>query len=563
MYKFDAFISYRRRDGTLFAKRLRHRLVDYRLPNIFTNEKRKLKIYLDEIYEHATDDFFKNTIQPALKHSRVLIVIQTPLAAERRDDEQENWVAREIRYFSSLPQGQNIWVALAIGSFNDTLPADLQQELPNVERVDIRSLGSFFPSLNEDDLLKFIGPLHGIPHEQMPELRREELKRKRRQRLILGSTIGLVIAIISSLLIFSLWSWRNSQREADRQLALRMASESKNIPAGEYDLAYLLSAEASRRKDVPQASRTLIELSFQNPKLYKYFHCPLGNTANEVAFLENKNLLLLGCGNQVLFFDIKTGDLIREIKISHSGTIFPIPSSDIIVVGGDDSLGIIHLDNTYTRIPAHNSAIERFYYDESEKTLYTRDVNRYTKCWAVEKKRVLLLNDTCDYKFIEKDNLNNLSILHCNEEPVFRYDSPWVLESDLGLIAYASESNNVIVRQLDQCYTLPGNTHNLSSLKSATISSKHFIASAGQIGRDRHGAILWDLNQYNPLANKIWSGDGTSGSIATGMVNLSQCTYLVRACMFLINQVRLLLQGVMIVFQFPSIQWLYRTTIVR
>ena len=55
-YLYDAFISYRRSDGTNVATWLRRRLQDYRLPRSLS-AKRKLRVYLDTAFERANEDF--------------------------------------------------------------------------------------------------------------------------------------------------------------------------------------------------------------------------------------------------------------------------------------------------------------------------------------------------------------------------------------------------------------------------------------------------------------------------------------------------------------------------
>lgn len=64
---FDAFISYRRSDGSSLAKWLRHRIKSHSLPKQLTvpGSRKKLDAYLDVAYEHATKHFFVNTILPA------------------------------------------------------------------------------------------------------------------------------------------------------------------------------------------------------------------------------------------------------------------------------------------------------------------------------------------------------------------------------------------------------------------------------------------------------------------------------------------------------------------
>ena len=75
----DAFISYRRSDGTAVARWLRRALVGYRLPRALRSRHAdKLRVYLDTVYERATSDFYERSIKPALQSSRFLIVVATP-----------------------------------------------------------------------------------------------------------------------------------------------------------------------------------------------------------------------------------------------------------------------------------------------------------------------------------------------------------------------------------------------------------------------------------------------------------------------------------------------------
>ena len=130
---YDAFISYRRSDGARAAAALRQCLRDYRLPPSLApaSERGPLNIYLDVIYERAAEDFFVTTIKPALAASRFMILVQTPDTLRPRQDGAPNWVAREIEYFETLPQRQNISVALAKGEFGGPLAGGLQRSHPN------------------------------------------------------------------------------------------------------------------------------------------------------------------------------------------------------------------------------------------------------------------------------------------------------------------------------------------------------------------------------------------------------------------------------------------------
>jgi hypothetical protein len=207
-FKFDAFISYRRSDGGTFARRLRRRLLDYRLPKPFSARpnRPRLSIYLDTIYERATEDFFEQTIQPALAASRHLIVVQTPSTLRPRSDGEPNWLVREIEYFRALPQGREISVALAKGDFAAPLPAGLRTDFPNIEVVDCRQTRWLNPLKSSDLLLTFLAKLYDIPQERMPELRQEDARRRAGRTLGLLGAAALLVLLLSGLLVWALYS---------------------------------------------------------------------------------------------------------------------------------------------------------------------------------------------------------------------------------------------------------------------------------------------------------------------------------------------------------------------
>ena len=104
-FAFDAFISYRRSDGSRAAHWLRRALKTYRLPPpLRQGETPPLRIFLDTAYERASEDFYERNIKPALQTSRYLIVVATPDSLKPRADGGPNWVEREIADFRQMPQ---------------------------------------------------------------------------------------------------------------------------------------------------------------------------------------------------------------------------------------------------------------------------------------------------------------------------------------------------------------------------------------------------------------------------------------------------------------------------
>lgn len=261
-FNYGAFISYRRSDGTPFANNLRRRLIGFKLPKQFreTPPRPKPRVYLDTVYERASPDFFENTIKKALRESRCLIIIQTPGAVESRSDGQLNWVEQEIAYFRTLPQRDRIFVALAIGSFDDPLPGDLHRERANMERVDIRKIGLLAAFAGDQAILPFVEEVYGIDNTRRTELSRET-ERLRAQRLTLYGLITLFIVFaLAALAIAALIQRSEAIHQRNRAEEATRLSESRRQTAEAERMraeSEKSKAEAERRNAEQQRDRAL------------------------------------------------------------------------------------------------------------------------------------------------------------------------------------------------------------------------------------------------------------------------------------------------------------------
>ena len=222
-FKYDAFISYRRSDGTPLARWLRSRLLSYSLPkSLRPGKQEKLNIYLDTVYERATEDFFSQNIEPSLQQSRFLIVISTPDALQQRPDVSPNWVYREVETFCLLPQGKNILVGLAKGEVYHPLPGDLIERFPRIEIIDFRTLGFarfiWWPKLwrLSEELLKIVAPLYDIKVEDMPLLRLEESRRSQRNLWLTVIFSFILFATMTGLFIWSFLSLASARQQLIR-----------------------------------------------------------------------------------------------------------------------------------------------------------------------------------------------------------------------------------------------------------------------------------------------------------------------------------------------------------
>lgn len=110
-YNFFAFISYSSEDAR-WGKRVQRRLEGYRMPATLCSEHGWDRNPMNPIFFAQMDiqpGDLNEELKARLQASRNLIVITSPRSA------QSEWVAKEIAYFHSLPQGNNIFFFIVDG----------------------------------------------------------------------------------------------------------------------------------------------------------------------------------------------------------------------------------------------------------------------------------------------------------------------------------------------------------------------------------------------------------------------------------------------------------------
>jgi tetratricopeptide (TPR) repeat protein len=214
---YDAFISYRRSDGTTVARWLRRELENFRLPrSLRASFDRKLRVYLDTAYERGTSDFYEGTVKPALLASRYLLVVATPDAVQRAEG-RDDWIRREVVDFTAGPNGANVIAVRGSGEFNDPLPAELTSRFRNIEIVDLRGASRLWflnptkASRLASERLKLIAPLIDLPADAMPRLRQED---ERRQQARLGTAAGASLAVLTAVSATSIFALQSSFKAA-------------------------------------------------------------------------------------------------------------------------------------------------------------------------------------------------------------------------------------------------------------------------------------------------------------------------------------------------------------
>ncbi|MBR5345041.1 MAG: SEL1-like repeat protein [Clostridia bacterium] len=193
---YDAFISYSHKDMR-WARWIQERLESYRLPKDLLEEsevkKQNLKVFRDQTDLAGVE--LQASLQRELEACRTMIVICSPNSAA------STWVNEEIRYFKSLGRADSIIPFIVDGEPESSNPEIecFPEELRN--DADHHFMGANTQEIGKNNaLLKVISVCLGVRFDRLAN---REQKRRRRNFLISGSILLLVVAVFVGLL------WRN------------------------------------------------------------------------------------------------------------------------------------------------------------------------------------------------------------------------------------------------------------------------------------------------------------------------------------------------------------------
>jgi tetratricopeptide (TPR) repeat protein len=218
-YRYWAFISYTSADEK-WARWLHRSIEDYRLPKSFVGKhtsptgelvpQRFRPIILDRDELPAAADL-KEEVRGALRHSRSLIVVCSPRAA------QSTWVDTEVRTFRDLGRGERILAIIIDGDPNavdgdQCFPPALRDGLPLAADLRPRRMGG---DGRTNAKLKLLAAMLGVSFDA---LKQRDAHRKIRRLQFMLAGVSLL------LLSFATLAWyANQQRLAatrSRQQAL-------------------------------------------------------------------------------------------------------------------------------------------------------------------------------------------------------------------------------------------------------------------------------------------------------------------------------------------------------
>jgi hypothetical protein len=368
-FDFDAFISYRRLDGSVAARSLRNSLLSYKVPQDLRRqdgtEYPKLQVYRDEPYERATDDFFAKNIEPALHASKSLILVATPSILRPPQPDQENWVEREIHSFLSMMEPdtvdqRSIIVVRATGEIGGRLPDVLSAKFPRIQQLDFRDVSRFFNwwpprrSRLRDVVVRIAAEIHGIETKNLPLLLREE-ERRQQKTLWLAVVLLSLIVVVISILAGLAWHQRGQAIARGNELKEQLIT---TVAATHPDT--LLGALLLRELGEDQPPVGAFDAAFRvldSPLPYAQTEAVSGSIERRPSFRDDGKQLLVFSDQEVLLADTTNGETIRRfsgsaiydarlspsgetvVTLDTTGTVRAHPSS-----GPSRVLGTIELD---------------------------------------------------------------------------------------------------------------------------------------------------------------------------------------------------------------------------
>jgi hypothetical protein len=274
---YEAFISYRRGDGSAIARWLRGRLERYRLPAavvaMLSPEKQALhrrrpRIYLDRAYEKPHADFLQEKLLPALDAAERLIVISTPsvFASIRGSDgaEAPNWLVQEVEHFLGARSADRPPrpIDLVIGPQGsiERFPGRLA-ERERWDWIDLRAFSRWralgFSEALDAGFTKLAAAIYDVPDAALPLMRQEE--RRRRRRLVLGIA-AVAVAVVAALGVLGSGWWAETRARQAVDYERRLVVARGLLDTGEIAKAVDTLASLARLDDAgrgPEARRLL------------------------------------------------------------------------------------------------------------------------------------------------------------------------------------------------------------------------------------------------------------------------------------------------------------------
>lgn len=214
------------------------------------------------------------------------------------------------------------------GEFDDPLPANLGAKFPNAGIVDLRSHSKFvayipFWQKTENELLKILAPLWGIPEEKIPIFNEEEKKKAQKKSL---TTIAIILVLLAVLVSAGIFAWfQNQQRKTAETTAYIRQVEQLATVAGKKHPEHrvLLLLEALRRNEGDIANSASLEQNLRESLQFFYKSFPLRhkNITAKAVSPDNQWVATGGKDGDIKLWRLEDENQKQALLKSHTGEI--------------------------------------------------------------------------------------------------------------------------------------------------------------------------------------------------------------------------------------------------
>ncbi len=304
--KFDAFISYSRKDSG-FASKLEAALKNYQPPTGSPMAARRLRVFRDESDFQGTD--YPVALDRNLRTSSKLLVICSPHACS------SVYVNDEIRRFAAQGGGENIISILLDGVPNNEATASntgckaFPDALLQVQQMPLANSYLNF-DLKRDKInqghyaaawYKTLADIYGLERAVVEQ--REKKRDQRRRSMVTGIVGGVMLALAA----FAAWAWLERGRAiTQRQMALsrQLAAQSFVDLDQRYDRALILAAESHRAAPSFEARRSLFTALQSGAPLRGFLRGHRGSATSLAFHPHGKILATGGADKSVILWDV-------------------------------------------------------------------------------------------------------------------------------------------------------------------------------------------------------------------------------------------------------------------
>jgi WD40 repeat protein/DNA-binding SARP family transcriptional activator len=215
-------------------------------------------------------------------------------------------------------------------------------------------------------------------------------RRRLRQQVNAALVVGLLAAILLSLV--AVWGWFRAEDSRRLSDSHRLATQSLNrLFAGDVDLALLLSLEANRMADTPEAIGSLLYGLQRSPyrAVWRGFESPLRQL---LPHPDGDWYIALDETGQVQFLDSAGGRLVYQLPVPPAKSIALSQDGNVLAVGhqaGDISLWLPAGRQRLGTLNGHRGSVTALGFDPTGQRLLSGSTDQTLRLWDVSARRPL------------------------------------------------------------------------------------------------------------------------------------------------------------------------------